>query len=294
MTDPSWTREPAEDDRTLEENWLFRLRRERFRSRASGKAHDFYVLHLADAVNVIALTRDRRLILVRQFRAGSGRDSLETPGGLVEAGEDPGVAGARELREETGFAGDPAVVLGGVWSNPSLMTSRTTTIVIANARLVSEPSLDYGEEVAVETVPARKVPVLIRDGIIDHALTVQGLLWWLAAEIPSSPLAPAAPGRPTSRLYAFVTVLAVLVYLTVASAVQQLVAPGHSFSTLSAVLLAIPLTAALTFRYLDPPLSAILVRPYVNAPRRWIMRLAAFASLTVLFAEILRLIPMSL
>ena len=106
MPDASWIREPA-GDQTLEENWLFRLRRERFRSRASGRVHDYYVMHLADAVNVIALTPDRRVVLVRQFRAGSDSDSLETPGGLLEPGEDPRAAGARELLEETGYAGDP-------------------------------------------------------------------------------------------------------------------------------------------------------------------------------------------
>ena len=105
VTGPSWIRD-GESDRTLEENWLFRLRRERYRSRASGRSHDFFVLHLADAVHVVALTTDRQFILVRQFRAGSGRDSLETPGGLLEPGEDVGEAGARELLEETGYAGD--------------------------------------------------------------------------------------------------------------------------------------------------------------------------------------------
>src|SRR4051812_32206079 len=106
MSEPSWTPEGAED-RTIEENWLFRLRRERFRSRRSGLAHDYYVLHLADAVSVVARPADRRLVLVRQFRAGSRAESLETPGGLLEPGEDPLVAGARELLEETGYAGDP-------------------------------------------------------------------------------------------------------------------------------------------------------------------------------------------
>ncbi len=95
-------------------------------------------MHLADAVSVIALTPDRQVVLVRQFRAGSGRDSLETPGGLLDPGEDPLAAGARELLEETGYAGDPPELLGTVWSNPSIMTSRTTTIVVANARRVAE------------------------------------------------------------------------------------------------------------------------------------------------------------
>src|SRR4051794_24039673 len=106
MPEPSWLRDGGADQ-TLEENWLFPLRRERDCSRRTGQVHDFYVLHLADVVSVVALTPDRRMILVEQFRAGSGRDSLETPGGLLGPGEDPLEAGARELLEETGYAGDP-------------------------------------------------------------------------------------------------------------------------------------------------------------------------------------------
>jgi 8-oxo-dGTP pyrophosphatase MutT (NUDIX family) len=182
-TPASWSRVAAgATDLTLEENWLFRLRRERFQSRISGRVHDFYVMYLADAVYTIALTEDDRMVLVRQFRAASMHDSLEAPGGLLEPGEDPREAGARELLEETGYAGDPAVLLGTLWSNPSIMTSRTTTIVVKNARRVAEPKLDHSEEVAVELVPASEIPRLIQEGRIDHALCVAGLLWWLQAD----------------------------------------------------------------------------------------------------------------
>jgi 8-oxo-dGTP pyrophosphatase MutT (NUDIX family) len=176
----SWHRAPdAELDTTIEENWLFRLRRERFLSRASGKSHAFYVMHLADSVNVIALTPDDEVVLVRQFRAGSRRDSLEPPGGLIDPGEDPLQAGVRELLQETGYAGDPARLIGSVWSNPSIMTARSYTILVTNAVRTAEPTPDAEEEVAVERVPAAAIPALIKDGSIDHALAVVGLLWWL-------------------------------------------------------------------------------------------------------------------
>ena len=176
---PSWLREGAGAfDADVETNWLFRLRKERFRSRASGRSHDFYVMHLADAVTVIALTPDDSVVLVRQFRAGSARDSLEPPGGLLEPGEDPREAGPRELLEETGYAGDPAVLLATVWSLPSIMTSRTSTVLVTNARLVREPKLDVNEEVVVELFPASSIPRMIRDGEIDHSLAVLGLLTW--------------------------------------------------------------------------------------------------------------------
>ncbi|WP_337174821.1 NUDIX hydrolase [Paludisphaera sp.] len=183
LEDASWSRvDGGQHDRTMEENWLFTLRQERFRSRYSGLTHDFYVVHLADAVHAIAITPEDEVLFVRQFRAGSGRDSLEIPGGLVDPREDPVVAGARELLEETGYAGDPPRLIGSLWSNPSLVTSRTTTIVIRNARKVAEPKLDHTEELTVERVPAGEILNLIRAGKVDHALVVAGLLWWLAEE----------------------------------------------------------------------------------------------------------------
>ena len=278
MNDPSWSREPSEDDRTLEDNWLFRLRRERFRSRQSGQAHDYYVLHLADAVNVIAVTPEDRLILVLQFRAGSGRDSLETPGGLIDPGEDPLVAGARELREETGYAGDPPVLLGTVWSNPSLMSSRIATILVTNARRVAVPSLDHGEEVRVEFAPARSVPRMIREGRIDHALAVQGLLWWLAGEIPGSPLAAEGRGRRANQFG-----IARLMALVAASAV--LCALWTWFKAQSPLFLAaalFPAAVAVVFSVLDPHPRGILLRPMGFTPRRSFLRLLAVLGLTTI------------
>jgi len=177
---PSWISDgDGAHDRTLLENWLFRLRRERFRSRASGKVHDYYVAHLADGVHVVAITPDQNVVLVRQFRAGSRRDSLETPGGLVEAGEDPRAAGSRELLEETGYAGEPAEVIGSLWPNPALLSMRIATVVTRNARRIAEPKPDHSEELAVELVPVHDIPRLIATGQIDHAVCVAGLLLWL-------------------------------------------------------------------------------------------------------------------
>jgi 8-oxo-dGTP pyrophosphatase MutT (NUDIX family) len=211
---PSWVPEPGgegEADSTIEANWLFHLRRERFRSTRSGRVHDYYVMRLADAVNVIALTPDRQLVLVRQFRAGSGHDSLEPPGGLLEPDEDPCEAGARELLEETGYAGDRAVFLGSAWSNPSIMSSKIAIIVVANARRVAEPKLDAGEEVSVELVPARSILRMIHEGRIDHALSVMSLLWWLNSERPG-------PSAPTPR----VTIGNFLIYAAVAAPIVNL------------------------------------------------------------------------
>jgi 8-oxo-dGTP pyrophosphatase MutT (NUDIX family) len=180
-SDPSWVPDGGgAHDQTLAETWLFRLRRERFRSVRTGQPHDFFVTQIADGVHVIAVTPDDRVVLVRQFRAGSRRDSLETPGGLLEPGEDPREAGARELLEETGYAGNPPESLGTLRPNPALLTMAITTVVIRNARRVAEPRPDASEELAVVLAPAVEIHAMIRDGRIDHAVCVAGLLIWLA------------------------------------------------------------------------------------------------------------------
>ncbi len=184
----SWVRDDdGTHDQTLVETWLFRLRRERFRSLRSGETHDFFIAEIADGVHTIAVTPDDHVVLVRQFRAASGRDSLETPGGLLETGEDPAEAGARELLEETGYAGDPGESLGILRPNPALLTMAITTVVIRNARRIAEPRPDATEELAVELAPMGEIPAMIRDGRVDHAVCVAGLLMWLATRDQAVP-----------------------------------------------------------------------------------------------------------
>jgi 8-oxo-dGTP pyrophosphatase MutT (NUDIX family) len=177
----SWVSEAAgAHDQTLVENWLLRLRRERFRSRKSGKTHDFFVAYLTDGVHVVAVTPENEIVMVRQFRVGLHRDSLETPGGLIEPGEDQCIAGARELLEETGYAGDAPMLLGTISPNPGFLAQRIATIVIRNARRIAEPAPDQTEELTVLLVPVPMIHSLIKTGGIEHGVCVAGLLWWLA------------------------------------------------------------------------------------------------------------------
>jgi 8-oxo-dGTP pyrophosphatase MutT (NUDIX family) len=181
--EPSWLPDPSgAGDQILAETWLFRLKRERFRSRRTGKSHEFFVAHLAHGVHTIAVTPDQEVVMVHQFRAGSRRDSLETPGGLLEPGEDPCTGGARELLEETGYAGDAPQLIGQLWPNPALLDMRIATIVVRNARPVAVPRPDHSEELDIVLVPRGDLRTLVRRGRIDHAVCVAGLLWWLALE----------------------------------------------------------------------------------------------------------------
>ncbi len=151
---------------------IFRLRKDRCRSPRTQEAHDFYVLEVPDWCNVVALTPDDEIVLVRQWRFGVRAPTLEIPGGMLEPGEDPVEAARRELIEETGFACEAIEPLAQVHPNPAIQDNVCHLALATGCRRVRAPSLDEREDIEVEVTPLGEIPRLIQSGGISHALVV--------------------------------------------------------------------------------------------------------------------------
>ncbi len=160
------------ESRILGDFKVFSVRGERTRSPRSGRPHDFFVLECSDWANVIALTPHDDVVLVRQFRAGTRSITLEIPGGSVEEGESAREAVRRELREETGYAARSWKRIGVVHPNPAIQGNRCWTWLATGCRRVGDLQPDEGEDLAVELVPLRRIPGLIRRGRITHSLVI--------------------------------------------------------------------------------------------------------------------------
>jgi ADP-ribose pyrophosphatase len=148
----------------------------RYRHPARGTERDFVVVQAPDWVNVVALTPDHQIVLVRQFRFGIDEFSLEIPGGVMEPGEDPVAAGLRELREETGFTGAPAKLLGTVHPNPAIQSNRCHFVFVEQAVKSHALEWDADEEIHVMTQPAEEVLALAHSGGITHGLVLNALM----------------------------------------------------------------------------------------------------------------------
>ncbi len=169
-----WTRG---DERVLAKTRVLELRSIHYRHPGRGTERDFVVAHAPDWVNVLALTPDGRLVLVRQFRFGSDGFSLELPGGAVEAGEDPVAAAVRELSEETGYGGGRVRLLGSVHPNPAIMDNRCHFVLVDGAVPAGPVNWDQDEEIEVSTAPVADVFAWARSGRITHSLTVAALIF---------------------------------------------------------------------------------------------------------------------
>jgi ADP-ribose pyrophosphatase len=158
---------------------IFTIRTDRVISPRTQQEQDVYVLDSVNWVNVIAVTPEHRLVMIEQYRHGSTTVELEIPGGMIDAKDaSPTAAGLRELREETGYEGENARLIGRIFPNPAIMSNTCFTVMVENCRCLHPVQFDHGEDLVTRLVPIADLRQLVADGKIQHSLVVVALYYF--------------------------------------------------------------------------------------------------------------------
>jgi ADP-ribose pyrophosphatase len=165
----------------VQDRWLS-LRADVCRLPGGQTVAPYYVFEYPDWVNVVALTEDDQVVLVKQYRHGLQSTLIELPGGGVDPQDaSPLAAAQRELLEETGYTGERFIQTGVLSANPANHANMTYWFLATSVRYTAAPALDDTEQLEVVLLPLAEVLELMHNGGILQALHIGALFFALRA-----------------------------------------------------------------------------------------------------------------
>jgi 8-oxo-dGTP pyrophosphatase MutT (NUDIX family) len=161
----------------LFQSGLFQLRSEKLELPDGRVMPRYFVMSFPDWVNVLPLTTDQQVILVKQYRHASGRIHLEVPGGSLDPHRKESVeeGAQRELLEETGYGCERLELIASHYPNPALQTNRMHTFIAWNCFLKQEQKLDEFEDLELYFCSLEKLEEHLREGDIDHSIMIASI-----------------------------------------------------------------------------------------------------------------------
>jgi 8-oxo-dGTP pyrophosphatase MutT (NUDIX family) len=151
---------------------VFKVREDFCQRSSDGAEHTFFVVENPDWVNIIALTKNAQVVLIEQFRQGTEEIILEIPGGMIDENEEPIIAAARELIEETGFAAREILPLGKSRPNPAIQNNWIYHFLALDCEKTEDTAFDEHESVITKLMPLEEIDRLIGTGQITHSLVL--------------------------------------------------------------------------------------------------------------------------
>lgn len=126
-------------------------------------------------VGIVAITDDREILLVKQFRKPIEKAIYEIPAGKLDKNEEPLICGLRELEEETGYKCRELKYLGFMYPSPGF-TDEITHVYFTDSLYLGEAHPDDDEFLDVEKVKFDKAVDMVMNNEINDAKSVFGIL----------------------------------------------------------------------------------------------------------------------
>jgi 8-oxo-dGTP pyrophosphatase MutT (NUDIX family) len=158
----------------------FTVRKDSIRMESGGAIPNYFVFEYPDWVNVVAVTTDGQLVLIRQYRHAIAGVHYELCAGVIDPGEEPVKAAQRELLEETGFGGGHWQLLMTLSANPGTHNNLTYAFLATGVERQREQHLELTEEITVHVVSPERAREIINNGEMMQALHLAPLLKYLS------------------------------------------------------------------------------------------------------------------
>ncbi len=149
-------------------NSFMKLKKNTMKKPDYDKNMPFYVMEFANWVNIVPLTLDKKVIMIKQYRAGIDEVCVEIPGGIIDDEEDPIIAAKRELIEETGYSCEDIRLLKRVSGNPAIQNNFVYLYLAEGVKAYAEQNLDEDEKIEVFEKPLEEVKCMLEEGLIHH------------------------------------------------------------------------------------------------------------------------------
>lgn len=142
-----------------------------------GSRHQREFLRHPGAVAILPVDHQGQVCLIENVRVTAGRALYELPAGTLEPGEDPRAAAERELAEETGYRAGQVELLARFFTSPGVL-DELMYLYLATGLQAGLPAREAGEDIHNRLVPWDQAMAMVRQGQIEDAKTLVGLLWY--------------------------------------------------------------------------------------------------------------------
>ena len=156
---------------------VYRIIKERWTNSLQASQGEFYIMDVPDWAVALALTNQGSIVLVRQFRFGSGDFSWELPAGVIDRGESILEGATRELYEESGYRGKSTQLLGSVHPNPAIQRNKCHFVLVHSAERMDVGKPDPHESFEVREIALAEIFKWARNGTITHSIVHTALFF---------------------------------------------------------------------------------------------------------------------
>lgn len=132
----------------------------------------YYVVELPNWCNTIVVTKEERIILVRQYRYPVDQVTFELPGGVIEKNEEPLAAAKREMEEETGYTSNDIEFLLQLAPNPAINNNTAYFFLAKNAAPTGTKNSDALEDIDVVSFSKEEIWKLLCENKMQHGVQI--------------------------------------------------------------------------------------------------------------------------